>query len=114
MGKSYEGLGERIAVLRRQRGLSQTALAGRVGVTLETISRLERGVSLPSVERLDAVAVALGVPLWMLLQDEDSTEKVFGSKAQAVAEIVAVLDGADVATVRLVREVVRGLAKRPN
>jgi len=40
-------LGQRVAAYRRTAGLTQEALAEKVGVAVETISRLERGSSIP-------------------------------------------------------------------
>ena len=37
--------GERLIKLRRAKGLSQEALGGMVGVTRQTVSKWERGVS---------------------------------------------------------------------
>jgi ribosome-binding protein aMBF1 (putative translation factor) len=44
------GTGERIAVYRRRRGLSQAALAGLVGRSESWLSQVERGIR--SVDRL--------------------------------------------------------------
>lgn len=53
------------ACVRRHRkamGLSQVSLAERIGVSLETVARVERGVSGVKFEMADRFAVALGVP----------------------------------------------------
>jgi transcriptional regulator with XRE-family HTH domain len=54
-------LGQRIAELRRNRGLTQVQLARAVGGSMEFISRLERGVNAPSVAWLEDFAKALKV-----------------------------------------------------
>jgi transcriptional regulator with XRE-family HTH domain len=54
-------LGQRIAELRRNRGLTQVQLARAVGGSMEFISRLERGVNAPSVAWLEGFARALKV-----------------------------------------------------
>jgi transcriptional regulator with XRE-family HTH domain len=56
-------IGERIAQFRRERGLTQAQLAERIDVATETISRLERGSSIPSVKTLYAISSALDVDL---------------------------------------------------
>ena len=43
-------LGEKIQKLRKQRGLSQEALAEKVTVTRQTISKWELGQSLPDLD----------------------------------------------------------------
>jgi transcriptional regulator with XRE-family HTH domain len=52
-----------VAAHRKTAGLTQAALAERIGVAVETISRLERGVVIPPVSRLDEIAEVLGVKL---------------------------------------------------
>ncbi|WP_367924605.1 helix-turn-helix domain-containing protein [uncultured Ruthenibacterium sp.] len=53
--------GPRIAALRRQAGLSQEALAEKVGVSRQAIGKWESGTSLPGVENLQELAKALNV-----------------------------------------------------
>jgi transcriptional regulator with XRE-family HTH domain len=50
---SGAGTGERIAVYRRRRGLSQAALAGLVGRSESWLSQVERGIR--SVDRLSVL-----------------------------------------------------------
>jgi transcriptional regulator with XRE-family HTH domain len=59
--------GARLARARRRRALTQTALARRINGHQMTISRLERGVSQPSLRMLLRLTKALGVPLTDLL-----------------------------------------------
>jgi transcriptional regulator with XRE-family HTH domain len=47
---AFGGTGERIAVYRRRRGLSEAALAGLVGRSESWLSQVERGIR--SVDRL--------------------------------------------------------------
>ena len=53
-------LGQRVAELRKRAGLTQLKLAEKVDVAVETISRLERGVTLPGIEKLAEIAKATG------------------------------------------------------
>jgi len=57
-------LGGRIVELRKAAGLTQEQLAEKVGVTPVTISRLERGVTVPSLATLARIGEALqaGMP----------------------------------------------------
>jgi transcriptional regulator with XRE-family HTH domain len=61
------GLRERVGLLvrhhRERVGLTQAELAERTARSLELIGRIERGVSAPSFETLEAFAGELGVPV---------------------------------------------------
>lgn len=57
-----------VKALRQAKGLSQRALAARVGVTAAYITMLERGKKTnPSLPTLRKLAKALGVPVAELL-----------------------------------------------
>src|SRR5436190_19737855 len=76
------GLGPRLRLVRASRRLSVRELARRVGCSASLISQIERGVSVPSVGVLYALATELGSSLDYLL---------FGSGAgMAEAALVAV------------------------
>lgn len=64
--------GRRLAEIRGSAGLSQTALADRIGTTQQHVSRLERGGSAPSADMLVRLAAALGVSTDALLGLEDA------------------------------------------
>src|SRR4051794_34836297 len=61
-------IGRRVAECRKAAGLSQERLAEKLGVTPETVSRLERRANLPPVERLQEIAAAIDVELHDLLR----------------------------------------------
>jgi transcriptional regulator with XRE-family HTH domain len=56
-------LGARVRAARKRVGITQEALAAKVGKTPESISNIERGQHLPMLETLAALASTLGVPL---------------------------------------------------
>ncbi len=66
-------LGDRVKRFRKDAGLTQERLAEKVDMAVETISRLERGHSLPSVEKFYEIALALDVEMAVLfdIADED-------------------------------------------
>lgn len=53
---------------RRERGLSQAQLAKRAKIGIQTISRIERGHTIPSIETMIALAKALKVSLDTLVE----------------------------------------------
>ena len=65
-------LGKKIADARRQMGLTQNALATRVGVTAQAVSKWETGRSCPDISILDEIADILGISLFELLGMDES------------------------------------------
>lgn len=60
-------IGQAIAKYRKQAGLSQEQLAEALGIGYEAVSRMERGVVIPSVERLIEIAEIVNCPTTELL-----------------------------------------------
>ena len=60
-------LGSHVSELRKQKNLTQAQLAELIQVEPETVSRLERGVAAPSIQRLVILAQALDVSVSRLL-----------------------------------------------
>lgn len=80
-------MGRQIRLRREQRGMSAAELARRAGLSKATLSGLESGRSNPTIDTLDAVAVALGIPLADLLVATG------GEDAQVVRATAAAADG---------------------
>lgn len=66
-------LGSRIRATRKRIGLTQSALAEKVGVDRSHISKIEAGETLGSLQLVTKLATALGVPLSELIGDNDQT-----------------------------------------
>lgn len=64
-------LGQRIAVLRRARKLTQENLAEAIGCSVEFISLVERGVNAPTVAGLEKFAKVLEVEVHELFRFEE-------------------------------------------
>ena len=60
-------LNENIRAARRSKGLSQEELAVRLNVVRQTVSKWERGLSVPDSEMLISVSDALETPVSVLL-----------------------------------------------
>jgi putative transcriptional regulator len=58
----------RLRTLRRQKGLTQAAVAKRAGVTREYVNKLEAGRYDPTVGVVTRLARVVGVPLTELLR----------------------------------------------
>lgn len=75
-GPLAAAIGAQLRLRRMQRGLSATELARQAGISKATLSGLEAGRANPTVETLDALAVALRIPLTDLLTRGTDTETV--------------------------------------
>lgn len=69
-------VGRRVKVLRKQLGLSQEKLAEKVGKSVDAISSIERGVSMPMLETAYALSEALGVRFFDLFREESQALEV--------------------------------------
>lgn len=61
-------VGARLRAARKSAGMTQSRLAEACGRTVEAISNIERGISLPPLDVLDLAADALGVTLADLVE----------------------------------------------
>ena len=62
--------GALIRRLRRELGLTQLQLAGRLGVSDKAVSKWERGLGSPEVSTLPRLSQVLGVDLARMLQGD--------------------------------------------
>lgn len=99
-------MGRAIAVRRQQRQLTQAELAEAIGVEQETISRFERGATLPPLGRLSDIADALSYPLDELLRTGSPRLE---DRAQGIARILEKLTEPDR---RLVGDIIEQLCAR--
>ena len=70
MGKLKVQFGKRLQELRRESGITQEKLADKTGLTVESISNIERGLFGPKFENLEKIATALKVPVKELFEFE--------------------------------------------
>ena len=61
-------LGENIKALRKQKGYSQETLAQQLNVVRQTISKWEKGLSVPDAEMLERMAALFEVSTDALLE----------------------------------------------
>ena len=109
MATEAESLGHRLRSARLRRGFSQQELAERVGLSIESISRAERGVITPTIWTLKAFARALGLGLADLV---DGPARVPPSRSECLEELRRLDDLTLAALVDLVRAL-RGDGVRP-
>lgn len=63
--------GNRLAHLRKQRGLTQPAFAAEIGVHVSQLRRYEAGTSQPTLDVLRKMALTLAISADVLLFEED-------------------------------------------
>lgn len=61
-------LGERLKIVRQEKGMSQGDVARKLGVHRSYISGIERGIRNPTVKNVEKIAEALGVSPHKLLE----------------------------------------------
>ncbi len=81
-------LSENLKVLRKQKGFSQEELAVRVNVVRQTVSKWEKGLSVPDADTVIKLAEAFGVSVNELLGEEI----VMDEKGLEVAEQLSKLN----------------------
>ena len=67
-----EKFGQRLKAIRFARKLSQEQFAELLGISVDFLSLIERGINAPSFENLDAFSAQLKIPLAVLF-DFDAT-----------------------------------------
>lgn len=91
-------VGQRIAQLRKELGLSQEALGEQLGVSRQAIYKWESDSTLPEIEKLIALSKIFAVPVGWLLgveepakdetQETQSADELTQAQLEMVAEIV--------------------------
>jgi transcriptional regulator with XRE-family HTH domain len=61
-------VGQTIRLHRLSRGMSQTTLGKKIGVTFQQVQKYESGANRVSASRLSLIAQVLGIPLSMLFE----------------------------------------------
>lgn len=81
-----KSMGEIIAVLRRERGITQKELADRLNITDKAVSKWERGLALPDTAAIPKLAEIFGVSVEELISAKASS----GAKHRGAANAEAV------------------------
>lgn len=76
-------LGDKILYCRKRLGLSQEALAYRLGVSRQAVSKWETGEAVPELGKLALLAKTFGVTAdWLLSDEEPQQERMENENAQ--------------------------------
>lgn len=67
---NYQLLGENIQRVRKFRGMNQQEMADAIGINMQSLSKIERGVNFPTFDTLEKITCVLGVTPNELLSGE--------------------------------------------
>lgn len=70
MAELKNSFGKRLKQLRKERGITQEKLADMTGLSVESISNIERGVFGPKFDNLEKIAAALNMDVKILFEFE--------------------------------------------
>lgn len=84
-----ERIGRNIKAARKRLEMTQSELAEALDVETVTVSRIETGAQLPSIDRLDEVANVLKVSLTSLIADVSKNSEFAESLAEVVKDLPA-------------------------
>jgi len=80
-------VGRNIKSARSRAGMTQGALAEAIDVENVTLSRIETGAQLPSLDRLQHIAEVLDVPLQALVAEEGGQSGLIATMLKAIDEL---------------------------
>src|SRR6201990_1068391 len=82
-------LGERIRRRRRELGLSQSALGGKLGITFQQVQKYENGTNRVSATMLVKLSEALSLPVTEILHESDPAAVTIDTESQAAQLMTA-------------------------
>lgn len=91
-GDKLKAFGPRLRTYREKRGLTQQDLAQSIGATVMLISRYERGIHLPTADKIVALAEVLRVSTDTLLRGDRNGEQPLPFDNVRLFERMRVLD----------------------
>jgi transcriptional regulator with XRE-family HTH domain len=109
MQRTARQIGLRVLERRQLVGWTQASLAERVGISVETVSRLERGAAMPSIERLSQIAHALDADLVDLLGA--APQRPATKHERAIVRVMAALRTCDAAKLEMIGDVVERIVR---
>jgi transcriptional regulator with XRE-family HTH domain len=66
-------VGAKIRIFRAHRGMSQTDLAGKIGVAFQQVQKYEKGTNRIGASRLSRIAAVLGISVGELFETQEDT-----------------------------------------
>lgn len=88
-------VGSRVRLRRLMVGMSQEALADRLGVTFQQVQKYEKGTNRISASRLQAIAEVFRVPPSFFFQEDDGPAATAASQPGDISAFVSSKEGLD-------------------
>lgn len=85
-------LSKNIQMIRKSKGLSQEELAVRLNVVRQTVSKWERGLSVPDSEMLISISDILETPVSILLGETGEDAEVPADDLKTIAEKLEIIN----------------------
>jgi transcriptional regulator with XRE-family HTH domain len=84
--------GSFVAASRKEKGLTQMELAGKLQVTDKAVSRWERGIGFPDIGMLEPLAESLGITVLELLKSESLEQQEISAEdvSEAFVETIQI------------------------
>lgn len=101
---------ENLKTLRKSRGMSQEVLAQQLHVVRQTVSKWEKGLSVPDADLLTRIAELFEVPVSTLLGETIQQEQDINQVAAQLAQLNEYLANKSRRNGRIIRGVLIGLA----
>ena len=105
-----ETFGNMVAVLRKEKGMTQLELAEKIGVTDKAVSKWERDLSFPDVSSIPKLAEILGVSVDELMQvkaesKDDASKKKIDEIVDVAFKGVALAMGIAVVVLSIMKQI---------
>lgn len=79
-------LGEKLAVLRKQNGLSQEELAEKLKITRQTVSKWENALAIPELDGLIQLSNLYHIPIDRIVKNDDDCNILLAQKTEDPVE----------------------------
>lgn len=115
MSVTERRIGAKITELRLSMKITQAELAEKINTSVETISRLERGVSFPSLKTLEHISTALNAPLknFFDFDGHEPRDKDFERELSKFLSFLRTLDRRNIALLNdILKTVFKKIAKK--
>jgi len=111
MSETKKKFGIRLYQLRNEAGMTQAKLAEKANLSIDLISRIERGDRAPSLESIEKISLALNVSPLQLFNFNNQEIKALADAPSEVLELWKILKGIRSKQVKLITDIARILLR---